>query len=158
MARNLSDSVVAAVGAGIGSVTASRTMAVEPEVAWELLVDPGRWPEWGPSVTGVQLDGAHLRHGSTGRVRTPLGVWLPFEVTAFEQGRSWAWTVAGIAATTHLVEPVADGCTVSFGVPIVAAPYLAVCHAALARIERLATGPARRALLGSARVQRQARP
>jgi uncharacterized protein YndB with AHSA1/START domain len=126
-------------GAGaVVTVSVSRVMPVDPAVAWDLLVDPARWPEWGPSVRAVDLPEGRLRAGSTGRVRTAVGFWVPFEVTGFDEGRSWAWKVAGVPATTHTVEAVADGCRVSFGVPTVAAPYALVCRAALARIEDLA--------------------
>jgi hypothetical protein len=52
--------------------------------------------------------------------------------------KTWAWTVAGVPATTHTVEPAPGGCRVAFGVPTPAAPYALVCRAALRRIERLA--------------------
>jgi hypothetical protein len=71
-------------------------------------------------------------------VRTVLGAWLPFEVTEFTEGRSWRWRVAGLPATSHLVEPRPGGCRVTFGVPFAAAPYALVCQEALRRIERLA--------------------
>lgn len=128
------------------NISVGRDIAVEPSVAWELLVDTARWPQWGPSVTGaeltgVDLDASRIRAGSTGRVRTALGVWLPFSVTHFEPGHSWAWRVAGIPATTHRVVPHERGCRVEFGIPALAAPYAMVCRAALRRIERLALDP-----------------
>lgn len=112
-------------------------MGVDPSIAWDVFVDTSRWTEWGPSVTAVDAPDRRLRAESRGRVRTPVGIWVPFTVTRFDDGRSWAWTVAGIPATTHLVEPVAGGCRVTFEVPALAAPYALVCRAALRRIERL---------------------
>lgn len=139
------------------NISVGRDMAVEPSVAWELLVDTRRWPLWGPSITAVELteideptemepthvelSGRRIRAGSIGRVRTALGVWLPFSVTHFEPGRSWAWRVAGVPATTHRVVPHERGCRVEFGMPVLAAPYAVVCQAALRRIERLALDP-----------------
>lgn len=120
------------------SISVSRVMSVDPSVAWDLLVDTSRWAEWGPSITAVDPPDERLRARSTGRVRTAFGVWVPFTVTDFDEGRRWAWTVAGVPATTHTVEPAPGGCTVSFGVPTLAAPYVLVCRAALRRIERLA--------------------
>lgn len=106
---------------------------------WDLLVDPSRWPSWGPSVRGATIDGGRLRLGATGTVATVVGVTLPFEVTAFEPGRRWAWTVAGIGATDHRVDPLGpDRCRVGFGVPWAAAPYLGVCRLAIARIRGIA--------------------
>jgi len=120
------------------TISVSRLMAVDPSVVWDLLVDTSRWSEWGPSVTEVDVPDVRLRARSTGRVRSPLGLWVPFTVTEFEEGRTWAWTVAGVPATTHSVEPAPGGCRVAFGVPTPAAPYALVCRAALRRIERLA--------------------
>jgi hypothetical protein len=64
---------------------------------------------------------------------------LPFTVTAVVDGRRWCWNVAGVPATDHTVTPLDDGrCRVGFGVPVVAAAYLAVCRVALRRIATLA--------------------
>lgn len=120
------------------TVSVHRFVPVDPAIAWDLLVDTSRWAEWGPSVRAVELPEGRIRAGSTGRVRTAVGLWVPFEVTGFDQGRSWAWKVAGVPATTHTVEAVSEGSRVSFGMPTVAAPYALVCRAALARIEELA--------------------
>lgn len=120
------------------TILVHRDMAVAGDVAWDLLVRPDRWPEWGPSITAAESADTRIGPGSTGRVRTAIGAWLPFSVTEFEDGRSWAWRVSGVPATTHHVEPTADGCRVTFGVPTWAAPYSVVCRRALVRIEQLA--------------------
>ncbi len=124
----------------------SRRIAADPQVVWDLLVDTSRWPEWGPSVSAVELDhgdGPRLHSDSTGRVRTPIGVWIPFTVTGFVDGLRWSWRVAGIPATSHAVEPHPDGCVVRIGVPVLAAPYALVCEVGLRRIERLALAAGR---------------
>lgn len=120
-------------------ISVRRHIPTDPDVVWDLFVDTSRWPEWGPSVTAVDLPERRIRAGSSGRVRGPGGIWVPFEVTEFDDGHHWAWRVAGIPATTHSVEPAHDGCTAAFGVPEVAAPYVLICRAALRRIEALAT-------------------
>jgi len=75
-------------------------------------------------------------------VRTILRVALPYTVTRFEPGRYWQWSVAGVRATGHRVQPQKDGgCLVTFTVPWWAPAYLPVCALALRRIERLASGP-----------------
>ncbi len=118
-----------------------REVAAPAAVAWALLSGPDRWPEWGPTVRGAELDADRLGPGVTGRITTAVGVRLPFEVTRYEEGQRWSWRVLGIPATDHLVEPLgADRCRVRFGVPVFAAPYALVCRAALGRIEGLATG------------------
>ena len=120
-------------------LTVGRRMAAPPESAWRVLTDLDAWPRWGPSVQRAELDGGGpLALGSRGRVWTPVGLSLPFVVTEFERGREWAWHVAGVPATRHSVTPDGDGCRVTFGVPIWAPAYLAVCAVALKRIEDLA--------------------
>lgn len=119
----------------------SRRIAAPAEDVWALLTDTGKWPAWGPSITGVEPAAAGgLAPGSRGRVRTVLGAALPYTVTAFEPGRSWSWSVAGVPATGHRVVPQDGGCLVTFTVPWWAPAYLPVCAVALRRIERLATG------------------
>jgi hypothetical protein len=76
-----------------------------------------------------------LHATSRGRVCTALGVWLPFEVVRFEDGRVWSWRVGGILATGHRVEPLGPSrCRVAFEVPALAWPYLFVCRTALRHI------------------------
>ncbi|MET4137299.1 SRPBCC family protein [Pseudarthrobacter sp. PvP090] len=119
----------------------SRRIAASAEDVWALLTDTGKWPAWGPSITGVEpaTASAGFAAGSSGRVRSVLGVALPYIVTAFEPGRYWSWSVAGIPATGHRVIPQGGGCLVTFTVPWWAPVYLPVCALALRRIERLAT-------------------
>jgi uncharacterized protein YndB with AHSA1/START domain len=120
-------------------LTVHRHVDTEPDVVWSLLVDLDAWPRWGPSVRSATLaDDAPLGLGSRGHVSTVVGVRLPFVVTSFEPGRSWAWSVAGVPATTHAVRPDGDGCRLSMGAPLWAPAYLPVLAAALVRIERVA--------------------
>lgn len=110
-----------------------------PSAAWDALTDTVRWPAWGPSVTDVDCDRRRIRTGTTGRVRLPGGVWVPFTVTDVEPGRRWDWRVARVPATGHRVEPVADDrrCRVVFEVPPLAAGYVPVCRRALGDLARL---------------------
>jgi len=120
-----------------------RTIDAPASVVWDILTDHLRWPDWGPSLRSAHIDGGVLELGATGTVTTAVGIDLRFTVTEFEPGRRWAWSIAGIGATDHIVEPVAaGGSRAGFGVPIVVAPYLAVCRVALARIDRIATAQA----------------
>jgi hypothetical protein len=109
----------------------------EPAWAWDLLCDTERWPEWGPSVRAVDCDGRYVETGTTGRVRIPGGVWLPFEVTSCVD-RRWTWRVARIPATGHTVDERPGGCRVGFELPLYAAGYAPVCRRALGRIAELA--------------------
>ena len=109
------------------------------ERLWDLLTDLDAWPQWGPSVRAATIDAPALACGARGTVTTAVGVEVPFEVTRYEPGQHWAWRVAGVPATDHVVEPLgADRCRVGFGVPWPAAAYLAVCRAALSRLENMA--------------------
>lgn len=126
-------------------LTVERRVAAPPSAAWELLVDLDAWPEWGPTIRGATLDEPHtaLALHATGTVQTPLLVSVPFVVTEFEPGRHWAWTVAGVPATRHRVDPLGppgSGARVSIAVPWWAAPYLTVCAIALRRIDAMLTG------------------
>jgi hypothetical protein len=116
----------------------SRDVAADRERVWTVLTDTERWPDWGPSVTAVDADTRIVEAGSTGRVRLPGGVWLPFEITSCA-GYRWTWRVARIPATGHRVEAAGDGCTVAFELPLYATPYAPVCVRALDRVEKLAT-------------------
>jgi hypothetical protein len=110
-------------------------------VAWRILTDTHAWLQWGPSVRAVESPARFIAAGMRGRVRTTVGVWLPFEITHWEEGRAWWWEVAGIPATGHLVEATGpDRCRVTFTVPAWTPFYLPVCRSALRAIGRLATG------------------
>ncbi|CAN5497302.1 SRPBCC family protein [soil metagenome] len=114
-------------------------MTVPPEAAWRVLTDLHAWPQWGPSVQRAELaEAGPLRLGSRGTVWAAIGVPLPFEVTEYDAGCSWAWKIAGIAGTRHIVAAHNGGCRVSFGVPVWVPIYLTVCPLALKRIEELA--------------------
>jgi len=121
-----------------------RRLVVEQHVAadrdrvWTILTDTERWPEWGPSVTGVDSSDRFIETGTTGRVRLPGGLPLPFEITGCG-GYRWTWEVARLPATGHRVETAEGGCTVGFELPLYAVPYAPVCRRALDRIEALAT-------------------
>ncbi|WP_246541027.1 SRPBCC family protein [Mycobacterium spongiae] len=121
-----------------------RVVAAPPHAVWELLVDLDTWPQWGPSVKQARLDPPfdELTAHATGVVDTVLGVSVPFVVSDFDPGRYWAWRVAGIPATWHRVDPIADGARVTIGVPWWEVPYLTVCSLGLRRIEKLLLRPA----------------
>jgi len=109
--------------------------------AWRLLTDTEAWPRWGPSVRAVDAPARFIGPGLRGRVQTTVGLWLPFEITRWEDGRAWHWRVGGVPATGHLVEPLGHGrCRVTFTVPVWAPLYLPVCRLALQRLRALAGG------------------
>lgn len=113
----------------------SRTFRSPCGEIWELLTDTTTWPQWGPSVKSVDSRDRFINKETRGRVKTAGGMWLPFSITAFEEGRFWSWNVAGIPATGHRLEPQRDGlCKLTFEVPLIAAPYTYICKIALDRI------------------------
>jgi uncharacterized protein YndB with AHSA1/START domain len=124
-------------------LSVSRTIAAPPDDVWHLLVEIEEWPRWGPTVGLAWLDdrATQISEGSTGRVQPVIGPALPFTVTELVPGTRWSWRVAGIPATTHAVEAVGAGTRVTFGVPVWAPAYLAVCALGLKRLDRLATRP-----------------
>lgn len=119
----------------------SRDVEAPAERVWDVLVDLDQWPRWGPTVSGARLDqpGRRLGPDSTGAVRTPLGLWLPFAIDRWVEGREWSWRVAGLPATHHQVlvqGPMSS--RVEMGVPVWAAPYLAVVAVGVRRVAALA--------------------
>ena len=124
-------------------LTVDRMICAAPLAVWKLLVDLDEWPRWGPPIRRAQLDRPYdeLTHGATGTLYTWLPVAVPFVVTEFDPQRFWAWTVAGLPATSHRVQPAGDGARVTIGVPWWSAPYLTVCSIALRRMERILTRP-----------------
>jgi hypothetical protein len=87
----------------------------------------------------VDCDPPVIDAASRGKVRTVVGAWLPFSVTAFDPGRSWSWSVAGVPATGHRIAAGPEGGTrVEFDVPWLAAPYLLVLSVGLRRLRRVA--------------------
>ncbi len=124
----------------------SLDIAAPAGALWRLLIDTQRWSEWGPSVSAVECTDRWLRQGSRGRLRTPLGLWLPFEITLFDPPRRWCWRVLGIAATGHRVEALGpQRSRLVFEIPATAFPYALVCRMAARRIaDLLAQEPGKR--------------
>lgn len=113
------------------------------ERAWDVLVDLNQWPRWGPTVSAARLDqpGRRLGPRSTGAIRTPVGLWVSFAVERWVEGEEWSWRVAGVPATRHRVQPLgAERSRVEMGVPLWAAPYLAVVAIGVRRVAALAEG------------------
>lgn len=116
-------------------VVVAREVDARPKDAWDLLIDTERWPDWGPSVRAVECDRRYIESGTTGEVRVPGGVGLPFEITSCRD-RRWTWRVARIPATGHFVD--GDGqCRIGFEIPPLAAGYALVCGRALDHMETL---------------------
>ncbi|MGB7450290.1 MAG: hypothetical protein WA892_14350 [Ornithinimicrobium sp.] len=75
------------------------------EVVWLRYAEPSRWSSWSPQVRGVDYPHARLRPQTTGRVRGPWRLAVPFRVEAVDEvAQTWSWTVqpqlAGRVITT----------------------------------------------------------
>ena len=123
------------------TLAVGRDVDARPEATAKALRDTRRWPEWSPSVRGVESTERYVESGTTGRVRV-AGAWVPFRVTAATRLR-WDWAVAGVPATGHRVERYSgEGgrCRAVIEVPLLAAPYVPVCRRALDRFAALVEG------------------
>jgi hypothetical protein len=133
-------------------------LAVDASVdaVWDVLTDTQRWPDWGPSITAVELTDRrgsshsvrrtavespdrYVSAGSRGRVRVLGAVWLLFEILSCENYR-WTWRVARVPATGHFVETHPAGSVVGFELPLAAVGYVPVCRRACAGIGSAAAG------------------
>lgn len=117
------------------------TIEIEAPVStvWPLIAEYRHWPTWGPTVVAVRAETAAVAVGARGHLRTPIGVWLPFEITAAEPFQHWDWRVAGLPATGHRIAPIGNSRTrVEFTVSGWLAPYLVVLKAGLRRLKLLA--------------------
>lgn len=86
-----------------------------PEAVWQVLIAVERWPEWTASMRRIEhLDAGGLGPGSRLRIkqpRLPSGIW---EVTDFQAGQRFSWSLRSPGATTlaeHLLEARPDGGT-----------------------------------------------
>lgn len=105
---------------------------------WDIITDTTRLPEWGPSIIALDCMDRFITKGTRGTVRIPIGIWVPFVITAFVNKRYWSWDIWGIHATGHKLEPLNEcSCNIYFEVPTLVAPYLFVCWIAIKRIEAI---------------------
>ena len=87
---------------------------------WDVLFDVARWPEWTPTIDGVErLDDGPFQVGSRARVRQPKLPKAVWEVSEVVPGRSFTWVAKGPGMRTiarHEVVPDVDGCTVALSI------------------------------------------
>jgi uncharacterized protein YndB with AHSA1/START domain len=87
---------------------------------WEVLFDVARWPEWTPTIEGVErLDHGRFGVGSRARVRQPRLPRAVWEVSEVVDGRSFTWEAKGPGMKTiarHEVLPDAGGSQVTLSI------------------------------------------
>ena len=116
-----------------------RSISSPIEKVWPILVDTQFWPGWGLSILSVTPSSQVIHSGMRGQVRTIFGFTLNFEITEYEENKSWDWDGLGLPITTHRVEaPSPEKTIVIFDLPYVLFPYAIVCLFALRRIAQLA--------------------
>lgn len=121
-----------------GRITVQKDIAAAAETVWDCLTDTHRWHEWGPSVAAVVCEQRYIAEAVEGKIKTALGFWVSFQVEEYQHLCSWRWQVAGYRATGHSIEVRGpQACSLSFDMPLWAAPYLLICYWALRRIDRL---------------------
>ncbi|SFR48183.1 MULTISPECIES: SRPBCC family protein [Halorubrum] len=123
------------------TLAVGRDVDAPPEPTAKALRDTRRWPDWSPSIRGVESTDRYVETGTTGRVRV-AGAWAPFRVTGATRLR-WDWRVAGVPATGHRVDRYSgepERCRAVIEVPLLAAPYVPVCRRALDRFAALVEG------------------
>ncbi len=122
-----------------GHIEVGRELKASTLTVWALITDTYQWKDWGPSVVAVDCPERCIRKGLRGRIRTPLGLWVPFAISEVDPPRFWSWRVFGIPATGHRLDPLGPGiCRLTFEVPIFGGPYAAICAVALSRIAGIA--------------------
>lgn len=121
-----------------GELFISREYDVAASQVWDIITDTELWPVWGPSLTSVTCSHRCITAGSSGRVRTIAGIWLPFTITTFRHMEFWGWRIGRFHATGHQVTSLGPHrCRLAFLMPWWAAFYLPVCAVALQRIQKL---------------------
>lgn len=100
----------------------SRTVQipVSPGLAWSVMADVERWPEWTTSVSRVKrLSGGPLQVGSRVRIRQPKLPPAWWRVTELNPGRSFTWVsrAPGVRVTAeHTAEARAGGTRVTLSI------------------------------------------
>lgn len=99
----------------------ARTVHIDAQAAavWATMMDIENWPQWASQFKRLErLDGSGLALGSRVRVwpkGLPASVW---QVTEYEEGRSFTWGSRlgpGVQVTGgHLLTPTANGTTAQF--------------------------------------------
>jgi hypothetical protein len=95
-------------------------IAAAPALAWSVMADVERWPEWTASISRVKkLSPGPLQVGSRVRIHQPKFPPAVWHVTGLVPGAEFSWvsSAPGIWVTArHSVEAVATGCRVKLSI------------------------------------------
>lgn len=113
-----------------------------PDLVWARYIRPARWPGWSPQIRAVDYPEAELVARTSGVVRGPCALAVPFEILAVDpDDRVWTWRVhpplVGTLTLVHGVEPVGPGTRTTLevtGPALVVPAYLPVAALALRRL------------------------
>ncbi len=74
------------------TITLRATGSAAVDVAWLRYARPSLWATWSPPIRSVQASADHLEPGLRGTVHGPVGLRIPFVVTAVDAAaRTWSW-------------------------------------------------------------------
>lgn len=98
----------------------SISIAATPERVWAVMQDVERWPEWTPTMTGVQrLDEGEFKVGSRVKIKQPKFPSVVWTVTSLEPGRGFEWQARSPGSNNvgiHRIEPEGEGSRVTLAV------------------------------------------
>ncbi len=120
-------------------ISICKEIDASPIIVWDILTDTRLWSTWGPSLLAVDCSERHIKHGSSGRIKTILFFWLPFSIIEFRPMDYWNWRVGPLRATGHkLIQTGDKSCSLCFEMSRWAVFYLPVCWLALLKIAKIA--------------------
>lgn len=118
-------------------ISSAIDIAAPTDRVWPFIAEFERWPQWGLSISRVDSDAGQVAPGVTGRVRTPLGFWVPFTIDEVVAESFWDWSIAGVPATKHHLGAQAGHTRVRFTAPWLVAPYKAAMAMSLKKLKLL---------------------
>jgi hypothetical protein len=107
-------------------------------IVWDIITDTRWWHRWGTSIRSVHSRTRRIERESVGQVEILPGIRLPFRIQRLIEGVYWDWSVGGVKATGHRIDPISDNaCRLVFTLPLWGAPYAGICLLALRSIRGL---------------------
>lgn len=91
----------------MATITLRAKGSASVELAWERYAQPALWSHWSPQICSVAVDLDRIAPGLHGTVHGPVGVRVPFVVTAVDEAdRTWTWRPRFGPVTLSLVHEV----------------------------------------------------